>query len=168
MKKLILCFIVSASLVACSTPATTTETATATVQSDTLDKAAVAEKLKGMEAAWNLSALEADHGVKVVSEILADDFHQFNSKGEIQNRDQVLKAAAESTETTTEVINGDMNVTFFGNNVATVIGSHVTNGKDKSGKAFSKTTVWNDTYMEREGKWQCIASGSTTVVPEKK
>ena len=108
MKKLILCFIVSASLVACSTPTATTETATATVKSDTLDKAAVAEKLKGMEAAWNLSALEADHGVKVVSEILADDFHQFNAKGEIQNRDQVLKAAAEPTETTTEVINGDI------------------------------------------------------------
>ena len=51
---------------------------------------------------------------------------------------------------------------------AKVIGSHVTNGKDKCGKAFSRSTVWNDTYMEREGKWQCITFVSTTVVPEKK
>ena len=166
MKKILLCLIISSALIACSTPATKTETASTTTS--TVNKTELEAKLKAMEAAWNLSALEADHGVKVVSEILADDFHQFNAKGEIQNRDQVLKAAAEPTETTTEVINGDMNVTFFGNNVATVIGSHVTNGKDKSGKAFSRTTVWNDTYMEREGKWQCIASGSTTVVPEKK
>jgi hypothetical protein len=52
-----------------------------------------------------------------------------------------------------------MNVTFHGNNVATVLGSHVTKGTDKTGKAFSRTTTWNDTYVERDGKWQCVASG---------
>ena len=97
-----------------------------------------------------------------------EPFHQFHSKGEKQNKEEFIKSLSVQDGTITEVINGDMNVTFHGNNIATVLGSHVTKGTDKAGKAFSRTTVWNDTYMEREGKWQCIASGSTTVVPEKK
>lgn len=156
MKKLLLSFVVAASLIACNNQETKTVT---TADSKTLDTAAVSAKIKGMEAAWNLSILEADHGVKALDEILANDFHQFNSKGEKQNKEEFIKSLSAQDGTITEVINGDMNVTFHGNNIATILGSHVTKGTDKAGKAFSKTTTWNDTYVERDGKWQCVASG---------
>ena len=156
MKKLLLSFVVAASLMACNNQETKTVT---TADSKTLDTAAVSAKIKGMEAAWNLSILEADHGVKALDEILANDFHQFNSKGEKQNKEEFIKSLSAQDGTITEVINGDMNVTFHGNNIATILGSHVTKGTDKAGKAFSKTTTWNDTYVERDGKWQCVASG---------
>ena len=158
MKKILLSLFVATSLIACNNQETKTETAAATTPA-TLDTAAVAAKIKGMEAAWNLSILETDHGVKVVSEILANDFHQFNSKGEKQNKEEFIKSLSAQDGTIAEVINGDMNVTFHGNNIATVLGSHVTKGTDKAGKAFSRTTTWNDTYVERDGKWQCVASG---------
>jgi hypothetical protein len=158
MKKILLSLFVATSLIACNNQETKTETAAATTPA-TLDTATVAAKIKGMEAAWNLSILETDHGAKVVSEILADDFHQFNSKGEKQNKEEFIKSLSAQDGTITEVINGDMNVTFHGNNIATVLGSHVTKGTDKAGKAFSRTTTWNDTYVERDGKWQCVASG---------
>jgi hypothetical protein len=32
------------------------------------------------------------------------------------------------------------------------------NGKDKNGVDFSGTFSWTDTFMERNGKWQLIAS----------
>jgi len=158
MKKILLSLFVATSLIACNNQETKTETA-ATTTPATLDTAAVAAKIKGMEAAWNLSILDADHGAKAVDEILANDFHQFNSKGEKQNKEEFIKSLSAQDGTITEVINGDMNVTFHGNNVATVLGSHVTKGTDKTGKAFSRTTTWNDTYVERDGKWQCVASG---------
>ena len=158
MKKILLSLFVATSLIACNNQETKTETAAATTPA-TLDTAAVAAKIKGMEAAWNLSILETDHGAKVVSEILANDFHQFNSKGEKQNKEEFIKSLSAQEGTIAEVINGDMNVTFHGNNIATVLGSHVTKGTDKAGKAFSRTTTWNDTYVERDGKWQCVASG---------
>jgi hypothetical protein len=158
MKKILLSLFVATSLIACNNQETKTETAAATTPA-TLDTATVAAKIKGMEAAWNLSILETDHGAKVVSEILADDFHQFNSKGEKQNKEEFIKSLSAQDGTITEVINGDMNVTFHGNNIATVLGSHVTKGTDKAGKAFSRTTTWNDTYVERDGKWQCVSSG---------
>ena len=158
MKKILLSLFVATSLIACNNQETKTETAAATTPA-TLDTATVAAKIKGMEAAWNLSILETDHGANVVSEILADDFHQFNSKGEKQNKEEFIKSLSAQDGTIAEVINGDMNVTFHGNNIATVLGSHVTKGTDKAGKAFSRTTTWNDTYVERDGKWQCVASG---------
>ena len=73
MKKILLCFLVSASLVACTTPTTTTETATATTS--TVDKTELETKLKGIEASWNLSQLDKDHGLKLLEEIIADDFN---------------------------------------------------------------------------------------------
>ena len=160
MKKLVLCIIVSASLVACTTPTPTTETDSPTTS--TVDKTALEKKIKGMEASWNLSQTDEDHGLKIVEEILADDFIYFNDKGVKQNKAEFLKSITETKETITEVINGEMSLTFYSDNVAIIVGSHVSKGKDIDGKAFSKTSFWTDTYMERNGKWQCIGSGSNS------
>jgi len=161
MKKTLLFLIISTSLMACSTPATKTETASTTTS--TANKAELETKLKGIEAAWNSSRTDKDFGVKVVDETVSDDFSGFNDKGMKQNKADVLKALAETKETITEIVNGDMSVTFYGDNVASIVGSHVTKGKDIAGKAFTKTTFWTDVFMERNGKWQCIASGGSTA-----
>ena len=83
----------------------------------------------------------------------------------MRNKEQSIKLNYDSTET--EIINGPMSVDFYGSNIATVIGTLTGKGKDKNGKAFSKYHAWANTYMERNGKWQCITSGGT-LVPEKK
>jgi hypothetical protein len=160
MKKILLCFLVSASLIACTTPTPTTETTNAT---STVDQTELVTKLKGIEASWNLSQIDKDHGLKLLEEIIADDFFTITDKGVTQNKAELLKSRAENKETIDGVINGDMTVTFYGDNVATVVGSHVTNGKDIDGKAFSRTSYWTDTFMERNGKWQCIGSGGSST-----
>ena len=160
MKKQILCFLVSASLIACTTPTPTAETTNVT---STVDQTELVAKLKGIEASWNLSQIDKDHGLKLLEEIIADDFFTNTDKGVTQNKAEFLKSRAENKETIDGVINGDMTVTFYNDNVATIVGSHVTNGKDIDGKAFSRTSYWTDTFMERNGKWQCIgSSGSST------
>jgi len=160
MKKIILCFLVSASLIACTTPTSTTEKTTLTTS--TVDKTELETKLKGIEASWNLSSLDKDHGLKLLEEIIADDFFTITDKGVTQNKAEFLKSRTENKETITKVINGDMTVTFYSDNLATVVGSHVTNGKNIDGKAFSRTSFWTDTFMERNGKWQAIGSGGST------
>jgi hypothetical protein len=115
-----------------------------------------------MEASWVLSALDIDHGVKFIEENLADDFSRFNANGCKQDKSELLKSKAATKETITEVINGDRVLTFYSDNVATIVGSHVTKGTDEAGKDYTKTTNWTDTFMERNGKWQCIASGSSS------
>lgn len=94
-----------------------------------------------MEASWVLSALDKDHGVKFIEENLADDFSQFNANGGKQDKSELLKSKAATKETITEVINGDMVLTFYSDNVATIVGSHVTKGKDEAGKVFTKTSL---------------------------
>jgi hypothetical protein len=160
MKKLFLCILVSASLFACTTPTPTTETATATTS--TVDKTELETKLKGIEASWNLSNLDKDHGVKFNDDLLADDFSGFNDKGVKQGKAEVLNSLSDTKGTINSVVNGDMSVTFYGDNVASIVGSHITKGTDEAGKDYTKTTNWTDTFMERNGKWQCIASGSSS------
>ena len=163
MKNLLLFLFVSASIIACTNKETKTELAesAAPAQAETFDKVAIEAKLMSMEASWNLSALDKDHGVKFLEEIISDDFSQFNASGGKQGKSELLKSRAETKETITEVINGDMVLTFYSDNVATIVGSHVTKGKDEAGKVFTNTSFWTDTFMERNGKWQAIASGGS-------
>ena len=163
MKNLLLFLFVSASIIACTNKETKTALAesAAPAQAETFDKAAIEAKLMSMEASWNLSALDKDHGVKFLEENLADDFSQFNANGVKQGKSEMLKSKAETKETITEVVNGDMVLTFYSDNVATIVGSNVTKGKDEAGKVFTSTSFWTDTYMERNGKWQAIASGGS-------
>jgi hypothetical protein len=128
-----------------------------------VNKSELEAKLKAMEAAWNLSKMDKDFGVKVVEEIVSEDFSSFDDKGMKQTKADILKSLADTKGTISEVVNGDMSLTFYGDNVASIVGSHVTKGKDIAGKAFSKTTNWTDVFMERNGKWQCIASGGSTT-----
>jgi hypothetical protein len=160
MKKILLCFLISASLFACINSAPKTETVSPTTK--TVNKLEIEKKLKALEASWNLSSLDKDHGLKLLEEIIADDFFTITDKGVTQNKAEFLNSRTEKKETITEVINGDMSVTFYSDNVATIVGSHVTNGKDIDGKVFSRTSFWTDTFMERNGKWQSIGSGGGT------
>jgi hypothetical protein len=143
MKNLLLFLFVSASIIACTNKETKTTLAesAAPAQAETFDKAAIEAKLMSMEASWVLSALDIDHGVKFIEENLADDFSRFNANGCKQDKSELLKSKAATKETITEVINGDMVLTFYSDNVATIVGSHVTKGKDEAGKVFTKTSL---------------------------
>lgn len=167
MKKLLFALVVSASVVACSTPETKTADATTqdkvagSAKSDTLNQAEIATKLKGMEATWNLSSLDKDHGAKAINDIVADDFYGTNLKGELNDKKWIL---SNLDSTITEVVNGPMSVHFYGSNFATVVGSHISKEKGKDGKTLTKHNAWTDTYMERNGKWQCIASAGNSSI----
>lgn len=125
------------------------------------NKQAIEAKLKAMEVAWNNSSLQKDRGAKVYSEILADDFYATCSDGVARNKVEIIKFDTETKAVTTKVDLGPMSVKFFANNIASVTGTHTVTGKGENGKAFTKNYAWTDVYMERNGKWQCIASGTT-------
>jgi ketosteroid isomerase-like protein len=47
---------------------------------------------------------------------------------------------------------------MFGKDVAVVVGTAREKGTGKDGKTFDRTYRFTDTWMNRNGKWQCIAS----------
>ena len=48
-----------------------------------------------------------------------------------------------------------------------VVGTATEKGKDKDGKQFSRSFGWVDTWMERNGKWECIAEAVTLLSKKK-
>ncbi|HEU0207433.1 MAG TPA: nuclear transport factor 2 family protein [Candidatus Udaeobacter sp.] len=118
------------------------------------DNSAIETKLKQMEDAWEKAFMNKDQAA--VGNMVADDYAGINSKGEHQNKTQLLDEIKTSTDTLTASTNDSMEVHVYGPSVATVVGTSTEKGKDKDGKQFSRSFGWVDTWMERNGKWECI------------
>ena len=69
---------------------------------------------------------------------------------------QLLDEIKTSTDTLSASTNDSMDVHVYGPSLATVVGTSTEKGKDKHGKQFSRSFGWVDTWMERNGKWECI------------
>lgn len=130
------------------------------------DESAVASKLKKMETAWGDALMNKDHGVAVVSNMVADDYAGVNSKGKMQTKASLLKEMKDEPGSLTASTTDSMEVHTYGSNIATVCGTSTEKGKDKDGKTFTHRYGWVDTWMERDGKWQCIAEAGM-LLPEK-
>jgi hypothetical protein len=134
-------------------------------QSGSADHEAIKTKLKQTEDAWVKALADPDHGVAVVANFLAADYSGYSPKGEHQNKSQLLESMKNETDTVTSSSNDSMDVHVYAPNLATVCGTTTEKGKDKAGKEFTHFYAWVDTWMERNGKWECIAEA--VLIPAK-
>ena len=118
------------------------------------DNSAIEAKLKQMEDVWGKALKDKDQAA--VGNLVADDYAGINSKGEHQNKTQLLDEIKTSTDTLSASTNDSMEVHVYGPTLATVVGTSTEKGKDKDGKQFSRSFGWVDTWMERNGKWECV------------
>jgi ketosteroid isomerase-like protein len=51
-----------------------------------------------------------------------------------------------------------VDVRVFGGQFAVVTGTSTEVGKAKDGKDFKRSYRWTDAWVERNGKWECVAS----------
>ena len=126
---------------------------------------ATTAKLEEMEDAWEKAIVNKDHAA--IANMLAEDFSGFDSKGKHQTKSQRVDEMKKESDTLSSAVNADMDVHVYAPNMATVYGTSTEKGKDKAGKEFTRKYVWVDTWMERNGKWECIAEG-VMQFPEKK
>lgn len=131
------------------------------------DAGGVKAKIKQMEDAWAAAETQKDHGAAIIGEMIAADYSGVTSKGVVQNKAAMVEKMKSETDTITSAVNDSMEINLYGPTVATVCGKSTEKGKDKDGKEFTRTFGWVDTWMERNGKWECIA-GSGALLPEKK
>jgi ketosteroid isomerase-like protein len=134
-------------------------------QESSADSSAIKAKLKEMEDAWVKALINKDHAA--VGNMVADDFAGYNSKGKHRTKSQLVDEIKNETNTLSSATNDNMDVHVYGPNLATVTGTTTEKGKDKDGKQFTRSYVWVDTWMERNGKWECIAEG-VMQLPKKK
>jgi ketosteroid isomerase-like protein len=129
------------------------------------DSHAIKSKLTSMENDWEKALVAKDNAA--LANMLADDFYGINSKGKRANKSDTVDQLKTDTDTVSSATNKGMAVHIYAPNLASVTGMSIEKGKDKKGMAFSRTYAWADTWMERNGKWQCIAEG-VSELPEKK
>jgi len=124
-------------------------------------KMSVEAALKDNENRW--AAAIGKHDVATVEAMLADDFVGVNSKGKIQSRRALLGDIKGSKDTYTSAKNEKLDVHMYGGGVAVVVGTYREKGTGKDGKAFDRTYRFTDTWVDRNGQWQCVASQVSLV-----
>jgi ketosteroid isomerase-like protein len=134
-------------------------------QGNSADSSAVQANLKQMEDAWVKALVSKDSAA--IGNFIADDFAGINPEGKRVTKSQLLAEAKNEPATMHSSTNESMDVQVYGPNLATVSGTTTEKGKDKAGKEFTRTYVWLDTWMERNGKWECVGEG-VLQLPKKK
>lgn len=129
------------------------------------DNAAIEAKLKQMENAWDKAWQTKD--TAALGNMLADDYAGMNSKGERQNKSQLLNELKTMTDTVSSSVNDSLEVHVYGPNLATVVGTSTEKGMDKDNKAFTRSFGWLDTWLQRNGKWESIGE-AVVALREKK
>lgn len=125
------------------------------------DKASVEAKIKELGELWGKAIMAKDP--MVLDPIVADDFVGTSSKGKTHTKKEMFAEMKKDTDTYTSATDADVKVHVFSNDVAVATGSSTEKGKGDNGKEFNRKYQWTDTWVQRGGKWQVVASQSTLV-----
>jgi ketosteroid isomerase-like protein len=121
----------------------------------------VASTIRQLEERWEGAVVNQNS--KTVGELLASDYAGVNEKGEREDKATLLSRMDKEKETLSSAKITDLKVQVYSANVAVAIGDTAEKGKDESGKAFDRISRFTDTWMERDGKWQCIAEQASEL-----
>jgi len=119
-------------------------------------KMSVEAALKDNENRWE--AAIAKHDTVSVGSIVADDFVGVYFDGKVMTRSGVLAESKKDRDTYKSAVNEKLAVHTYGPNAAVVVGTAHEKGTGKDGKPFDRKFRFTDTWMERSGRWQCVAS----------
>jgi ketosteroid isomerase-like protein len=111
-------------------------------------------KIIAMENLWNRAELSND--ANAVKLLLADDFMMTLAEGTLYNKAQTLASVADKSYRP-EVLQSTGLVVHSYGNTAVVTGTFYEKGVDK-GKPWERRGRFTDTWMNLNGRWQCIAS----------
>jgi len=112
--------------------------------------------VKDNENRWEASY--AAHNISVPQSLMANDFVGVYWDGKVMNKSGVISEIKKDKDTYSSAKNEKLAVHSFGPNVSVVIGTAREKGTGKDGKAFDRTFRFTDTWMLRNGQWQCVAS----------
>ena len=129
------------------------------------DNSAIETKLKQMENTWDKAWETKD--TAALGNMLADDYAGMNSKGEHQNKSQLLNELKTMTDTVSASVNDSLEVHVYGPNLAMVVGTSTEKGMHKDRKAFTRSFGCVDTWLQRNAKWKGIGE-AVMALPEKK
>lgn len=122
----------------------------------------VEQELIKIENGWVEAELKKD--VALLDRILADDFTDTDSEGNVMTKAQDLEVLKSGAYVGTSMVLDNIKVRVYGE-AAVVTGRNTIKGQYK-GKDVSVQRQWTDTFIRRDGRWQCVATHASTI-PQK-
>lgn len=116
-------------------------------------------KLIALENAWNQAQLHHDN--KALDTLVGDKFIYTDIDGTVMDKAKFLEDIKNTSYHDTLITNEDVRVDMYPN-AAVVTGVYHTRGTDK-GKPFEHYGRFTDTWINRNGQWQCVASATTLM-----
>jgi ketosteroid isomerase-like protein len=139
-----------------ASPAATTTKPAATAAAATTKKMSVEAMLKDDENRWEAAFAAKDASVSQT--VVANDFVGVYWDGKVMSKSHINSQIKKDKDTYQLARNEKLDVHRYGPNVAVVIGTAHEKGTAKDGKPFDRTFRFTDTWVERNGQWQCVAS----------
>jgi len=90
--------------------------------------------------------------------MVADDYVGVYFDGKVMTRSGVIAESKKDRDTYKSAVNEKLAVHTYGPNVAVVVGTAHEKGTGKDGQPFDRKFRFTDTWVERNGRWQCVAS----------
>ena len=117
------------------------------------------QELIKLENDWNNALVKRD--VAALSRILADDWTGMDADGAVVTKAQALASLKSGEDAFTSAVGDEWKVRVCGD-AAVVLGRWTVKeqykGKDVSGQYRSV-----DTWIRRDGRWQCVASAAVKI-----
>jgi len=123
------------------------------------------QELIKIENDW--CAADAKQDAAVLGSILADDFSGVGSRGGTDTKASALASYKDQSRKTTSCALSNIKVRIYGD-AAVVTGMSTVSGTRKGVAFKDRQNLWTDTFIRRNGRWQCVASQSTLIGAQQK
>lgn len=127
------------------------------------DSAAMEQELMKLENGWNDAVVKND--VAFLDRILADDLTDTSADGTVSTKTQDIADLKSGDFKCTSAVADNFKVRVCGD-TAVVTGRNTINAQFK-GKDISGPYQFTDTWMKRDGRWQCVATHGSKIIEKK-
>jgi ketosteroid isomerase-like protein len=122
----------------------------------------VEQEIMKLVNGWNKSVIKLD--VSFMEQILADDYTWTDPAGKIHSKAEEIASMKSEEGLVTSAIDDEVKIRVYGD-AAVVTGRTIAKWKAE-GKEGTNQIRWTDTWIKRDGRWQCVADHVSNV-PQK-
>lgn len=125
--------------------------------------AAAEQAVTKLEQEWFTMQLAHEWGK--LERIVSDDFLLTESDGKLGNRESMMAGYREEAEATANITMGLLISHAVAPNAVIAVGLDDITLKDKQGRTTHRYERFTDTWIMRDGRWQCVAEQLTLSHP---
>lgn len=121
----------------------------------------IVRTLEGLEKEW--FQVYQTHDLSPLQRLIADDFVATLADGAMREKREHIAAYPADFEALDSVTNSELRVRVFARDVAVATGLYTAMRRNKKGPDAVTRYRYTDTWLLRQGSWQCVATHENRV-----